>query len=393
MKKTLLYAAVLMTLAVGCNPDNGVDDTTLDDKEAALQSAMAPYVNNTVIATYKGMADNAIALSEACAVILEKYDAKTLTTADVQVACDAWNKSREYWEWSEAFLYGPAANHNIDPHIDSWPLDQNAMIAMLNNEQQMAAIERDGGAYVGNNLGYGLLGFHAVEYNLYELVDDGNKSQAHSVETYTRPQLVYLAAVAEDLMVQCVCLEACWAGLDNVTAQKQAILAEAELDGYAEMGRGYGAYMTEAGKAGSVYANFQDAAEEIIQGCIDIIDEVGNTKIGNPHRGSTEEERNYIESPYSLNSVADFVGNVQSVKNAYTGSVAGDASISDYIQQQNPELDAQVREAIEVAMATIRTIPEPFAKTATGNEAALSIEKLATLQELLENQVLAELSK
>jgi hypothetical protein len=71
---------------------------------------------------------------------------------------------RKYWEQSEAFLYGPAAAHNIDPHIDSWPLDFNAMNALLNDPARMAAIEEEGGTYVGDKLGYALKGFHALDH-------------------------------------------------------------------------------------------------------------------------------------------------------------------------------------------------------------------------------------
>ena len=81
---------------------------------------------------------------------------------------------RKHWEQSEAFLYGPAAAHNIDPHIDSWPLDFNAMNALLHDQAQMASIEQEGGAYVGEKLGYALKGFHACEYLLFEsVIKDG----------------------------------------------------------------------------------------------------------------------------------------------------------------------------------------------------------------------------
>lgn len=70
------------------------------------------------------------------------------------------------------------------------------------------------------------------------------------------------------------------------------------------------------------YKTYQEVAEEIIQGCIDIADEVGNTKIGRPHNGSSLDDRNYIESPYSLNSIEDFQDNIRSIKNSYCGSVA-----------------------------------------------------------------------
>ena len=111
-------------------------------------------------------------------------------------------------------------------------------------------------------------------------------------------------------------------------------------------------------------------AEEIISGCQDYADEVGNTKIGRPHLAASEEDTDYIESPYSLNSIEDFADNIISVRNAYCGSIAGDASVSDYVRAVDPDLDSRVSQGIENAIAAIRAIPEPFTKTATGSEAA-----------------------
>uniref|UniRef100_UPI000A9671AF imelysin family protein n=1 Tax=Bacteroides thetaiotaomicron TaxID=818 RepID=UPI000A9671AF len=354
----MAFSALISTSIVACSDSDG-DDSNLLIKENMLQSAMTPYVNKTVIPTYKAMADAAIDMYDKCVAMQEAHTAGNLTTDMIKAAGEAWNTSRKYWELSEAFLFGAAADYNIDPHIDSWPLDKTAMDNMLNNAGQMAQMSPE---YVGNNLGYGLLGFHAVEYMLFQLDASETQSLPHNL-TYTKEEMIYLTSVAGDLRNQCVRLEASWAGLDNVSSEKQEILEEAELEPTFD----YGSSMINAGKGGSKYVNYQDAAEEIIQGCIDIADEVGNTKIGRPVNGSSTEDKNYIESPYSLNSIVDFTDNIISIQNAYAGSNAGDASISDYIQHIDPTLDAELKAAIEKSIATIKKIPEPFAKTATTN--------------------------
>ena len=203
----------------------------------------------------------------------------------------------------------------------------------------------------------------------------------HSTD-YTPEELEYLVAVADDLCQQCVCLEACWAGTENVSDAKQKILEDAELD-YNE---NYGWEMMNAGKAGSRFKTYQEAAEELIQGCIDIADEVGNTKIGRPHIGSSQEDKNYIESPYSLNSIEDFADNIRSIKNAYLGSKSGDASVSDYVKSVSPDADAAVRNAIDNAISAIEAVPEPFAKNATGALAETAMQAAGDhLVECLEN--------
>ena len=385
--KKLLNIALAATLMIGftaCSDDddNNGPGNELSQKEKTFKAAIVPYVDNTIVPTYKGMADNAILMSDACNAIAEAFDNGTLTSEHVKAAGNYWNLCRDYWEKSEAFLYGAAADYNIDPHIDSWPLDKNAMEELL--------VDLRGGKSwtIDNNAGYGLLGFHAVEYMLFELSEDGNTSLPHNTN-YTKEELVYLCTVAEDLRNQCIRLEASWAGMENVSVEKLDILAEAEL----EPSINYGWSMKNAGEGGSLYKTYQEAAEDLVQGCIDIADEVGNTKIGRPANGSSEDDKNYIESPYSLNSINDFVGNIISIRNAYQGSNAGDASISDYIKSVNPALDTKVKAQIEECIVLIKKIPEPFAKSATGPEADAAVTAVGTdLVDTLE-EVMTALSR
>lgn len=365
----LLLVAALAAAATSCSDNDEPAGNTggLSDKEKTLQAATNDYVTYTVLPTYKSMADASIELYDLCVAIKDKWHAGTLTTADVAAAGMAWKTSRKSWELSEAFLFGPAAQHNIDPHIDSWPLDKAAM------DELLSAIRSGKSWSIDNNGGYGLLGFHSIEYMLFELTADGTGSLTHNTG-YTAEELEYLMAVAEDLRNQCVLLETCWAGNDAVGALKNSILDEAELG----FGEEYGAEMINAGQAGSRFKTYQAAAEEIIQGCIDIADEVGNTKIGRPYSGATLEDRNYIESPYSLNSIEDFVDNIESIRNSYCGIRSGLHSISDYVKSVNPDLDAEMRQAIDDAVAAISAIPEPFALHASDQVTANAVRVVGT---------------
>lgn len=364
----------MTTGLTACSDNDNNDGTqtgTLSEKETVLKEAITPYINHTVIATYKNLADATITLNEKCEAIQTAFANGTLAPAQIREAGEAWKSARKYWELSEAFLYGAASDYNIDPHIDSWPLDKASMEAMLNNPQQMAQMSPD---YVGNNLGYGLLGFHAIEYMLFQLNDSETESQPRDVSKFTTEETIYLSAIAGDLRNQCIRLEASWAGMNNVTTEKQDILTGAEL----EPSFNYGESMLNAGVAGSKYVNYTDAAQELIQGCIDIADEVGQQKIGRPATGTSEEDKNYIESPYSLNSITDFADNILSIRNAYEGSNDGDKSVSDFIASVEPDTDREVKEAIENAITAIRKIQEPFAKNATSAEAQAAVKAVGT---------------
>ena len=372
--KTYLLAGLVGLMAASCSDDKNdpVGDDNMSAKEKSLQAATRDYVDYTVLPTYEAMADAAIEMCDLCHTMQDNFAQGNLTTADIRKAGEAWKQARKSWELSEAFLFGPAANHNIDPHIDSWPLDKAAM------ENLLVQIRNGNPWSLENNGGYGLIGFHSVEYMLFELSEDENTSLVHST-AYTPEELEYLVAVADDLCQQCVCLEACWAGTDNLSERKQEILDEAELD----YGETYGWEMKNAGSPGSRFKTYQEAAEEILQGCIDIADEVGNTKIGRPHMGSTTEDKNYIESPYSLNSIEDFADNIRSIKNAYLGTRG--SSVSDYVKSVDNDTDAAVRRAIDDAITAIEQIREPFAKYATGAESEAAMEAAgSTLVEALE---------
>ncbi len=369
MKAKFLSMAALVALSLGvvsCS-DNNDDLEVKSAKELALEAAIDPYVDNTVLPVYAEMADKAILLSDLCETMQTKHAAGTLTSADVKAAGEAWKASRKAWERSEAFLFGPAAQHNIDPHIDSWPLDKAAMDDLLADIRNGKKLD------IANNFNYGLLGFHSVEYLLFELDASEQNSLVHSLN-YTAEELTYLVTVANDLRDQCVLLEACWAGMDNISEAKKKILEDAELD----YGEEYGWEMKNAGKAGSRFKSYQDAAEEVLQGCIDIADEVGNVKIGRPNSASSEEDKNYIESPYSLNSIEDFEDNIISIENSYIGTRSGDKSISDYVKSKDAELDKRLRQAITDSRAAIRAIPEPFAKNATCDAADKAVKMVGT---------------
>ncbi len=393
MKKKFLILGVLGligVLGISCKKGGDTKEVT-SDKEAALQQAITPYVKNTVVATYGKMADAGMVLLEQCEQILDKVEKREDYSALMQDADSSWRLMRKYWEQSEAFLFGPAASHNIDPHIDSWPLDFNAMNALLNDPVRMAAIEEEGGAYVGDKLGYALKGFHACEYLLFEsIIKDGRAigtGKPHAANL-SHAEAVYLLGIVEDLTQQAILLEYAWAG--EVSAAKQKLLDDGEVEPYED---NYGAQMIKAGQKGSIYVSFQEVAEEIIAGCVDIAGEVADLKMGNPYISSTAEQRDYIESPYSCTSTIDFADNIRSIQHAYCGSQDGDASVSDFIKSQDAELDAKVRKAIEESVKAIEAILDFESKAQNSPEVKAAIDKVAALEEVLDKEVLPLLSK
>ena len=368
-------ALMLVTLAgmtlefAACSDSNDdPDPNQLDSKKTAI---ITQYVNGVVVPTYKSLADEANELAALCQQLRENP-----TQGKVQECCDKWISARKYWELSEAFLFGAAADYNIDPHIDSWPLQKSQLDNILNNSSLIAALDEDGaGADAFATLGYGLLGFHAVEYVLFR---DG---AARDVGDISERELIYNAAVAQDLANQTVRLEASWAGMNNISSAKRAILEEYEL----EPSFNYGENMIEAGKAGnSLYKTQLAAMEQILTGASDISDEVGNTKITDPVNSGNVLD---VESWYSWNSIADFTDNIRSVRNAYYGSLDGTVnnnSLAAYMNKVNASLDSNVRSAIDNAIKEVSDMPAPFRNHLSKSETQKAVDACNRLLDALD---------
>lgn len=369
MKKYLKFPLMMMTVvslgAAVSSCDDDENEITGADTQKVL--VIKQYVDHVVTATYKSLADESISLYAACVALQGNP-----TQANLEAACIEWKDARKYWEQSEAFLYGAAGDYNIDPHIDSWPLDKAQLDLALRNSTLINNMKENGCNFDGfSTLGYGLLGFHAVEYMIFRdggarKLEGGTDKDGVAYGALSDTELIYCVAVAEDLRNQCIRLEASWAGMDNISSAKQTILTDAELEPTLD----YGDLMETAGEAGNTKYKSQLAAyTEILQGASDIADEVGNTKITDPVNSGNVLD---VESWYSWNSIEDFADNIRSIQYAYNGSVGATSavanSISAYIKSLNATLDSELQAAIKTAIDEIEAMPAPFRNHLTENE-------------------------
>lgn len=384
MKKKLYFLAAAALLLTGCSDseDSPVDYT--NEKDEAFAKIAQQYVDNTVIATYGNLTESADRLvADLNALRADKTD------ANVQAACKSFLEARAWWEKSEAFLFGPAGDFGIDPHIDTWPLDIDGLTSEMNNSAHIAAMSaEDGDIWAGSHLGPELLGFHGIEYIIFA---DGQPRAAASIPDN---QIIYACAVAGDLRNCCYQLHVSWAGEENVPAHQAEKINELEWNcTVSGTDLSYRENMLNAGKGGSIYRSMTDAMQAIADGCASIADEVGTQKIGKPHTG---EDSNYIESPYSHKSIVDFYDNVTSIENAYMGGIEGRrntaASLHAYLEKANPELDARCVKAIENAHKAINSMAAPFVLNYRDASAGKAIEALRELEEVL-MEVKAEVAK
>ena len=217
--------------------------------------------------------------------------------SDLNKVCETFLNARAWWEKSEAFLFGAANDFGIDPHIDSWPLDVDAFNNLMSSPNMLAVLAgEDGDVVAGEQLGNALLGFHGIEYILF------NNGQVRNASEITETQMVYAVAVAGDLRNRCFQLEVSWIG-DAAPKSHRDKVEELELNSTVNGGSySYGDNLKKAGNPGSTYASSVSGLMAIVDGCKTIADEVGTSKIGKPYNG---EDANYIESPYSQKSQED----------------------------------------------------------------------------------------
>lgn len=140
------------------------EDTYKDDKYAdTLDAIVNNYVDSVVLPTYKSLMEkNATLLS---AVTAFKNNP---SNTNFETACDAWLTAREPWEKSEAFLFGPVDALGLDPNMDSWPLDQDAIIQILDSgnfgDLEWGTGDNEDAIGAAQNV----RGFHTLEFLLFK---------------------------------------------------------------------------------------------------------------------------------------------------------------------------------------------------------------------------------
>ena len=379
--KTKLLIALLGLIAMSvtsCGKDDVIEEKNKETKEAIVKQ----YLNQTVYPTYGKLAEEAQNLVDNLNALKENKTQTNLNQATV-----SFLEARKWWEMSEAFLFGAASDFGIDPHIDSWPLDEDAFNNLMASRPMIEMLAGDeDGTVAGEQLGNALLGFHGIEFILFR------EGQPRDVNEVNDDMMTYVVAVSRDLRNRCFQLEVSWN--EDAPAEHAALMEELELNTTVNGGNNsYGANMLLAGQAGSTYATFTNALQAIADGCIDIADEVGTSKIGKPHTG---EDPHYVESPYSQKSIIDFYDNIISVQNAYMGGMESnrdeDRSLHAYIADGNAELDTKTVNAINNALEKINAMKAPFVEYYADATAGAAMEACQDLSDVM-TEVKEELSK
>jgi predicted lipoprotein len=136
----------------------------IHNDDQTLKGIVDAYVDNVVLPTYDKLRQKTATLEMAV-----NHLANHPSTEAFKQAADAWIDAREPWETSEAFLFGPVDEKGLDPNMDSWPLDVDAIKDVMqsgkinelinwsegDNEEQVEAVQN-------------VRGFHTLEFLLFK---------------------------------------------------------------------------------------------------------------------------------------------------------------------------------------------------------------------------------
>jgi predicted lipoprotein len=342
---TLSTLLALSLFVIGCGTDD--DDDNQDQAYFDATTTLNDFANTVVLATYTDLDNKAGELLTAVKAL-----AADTTQANLEQAQAAWKATRQPWEQSEAFLFGPVDTQGLDPALDSWPVNQVDLDAVLASGDPLTESSIDG-------LEDTLKGFHTVEYLIFR---DGNQRKAADI---TSRELEYLVATTENLKAKTAQLRHAW----DLT------------------GENFAAEVANAGTSSTIYTSQKAAMQEMVNGMITIADEVANGKISDPFN---ERDTTLVESQFSFNSITDFQNNIRGIQNVYMGKFTTDGQgLNDFIASKDAALDTRFQTEVQTAIDAIGAIPDPFRDSiSTGRSAVqVAIDAVSTVQRTLEEDI------
>lgn len=330
-----------------------------ETQEEYLRQVLANLVNNVIVPTYTNLANETEALEKT----LNGLTVKIITQAQINSACEDFKQARKYWEQSEAFLMGAASDFDVDPTIDSWPLNRSLLLSYFNNGMNDDMLEDAT-----------ILGFHALEFILFRDGQPRKVAELQGNDTYKNfehisgaQELAYAQTICTLLKQRTFQLQCAWDGGKN--SSRLQVVKDAGLDYQTEKGLSYADNLTKAGVSGSgsSFSTLKAAIAQVLSddegSCVAIANEVGTAKIANPFSAG---DVSYVESPYSYNSITDFCDNIRSIRNVWLGStnetVHQYSFHSFFASVQSNAVNEKVENAYASAIEGIGNMPSPFVK-------------------------------
>lgn len=334
-------ALPLLILAQSCSKSN---TNSNPDNTSLKAEVLANVANNVCTASYEDM----YAKTQDLLATVQTLNTTT-TDANLALARTKWKAIRVTWEQTEAWLFGPVEADNIDPRIDTWPMDFNLFNAALNGSAQLDE------AYV-NGLDDAAKGFHPIEFLLWG--QNGNKSASQ----FTTREKQLLVALTQNLTSLTKDVRDTWAN-------------------------GYNKQLATAGTGSTEFSTQTQAFVQIAEGMAGICDEVANGKMKEPFDAQDASKE---ESPFAKNSTTDFTNNIQGILAIYQGRFSSDGKgIEDIVRLNNLSLDAEIKSKHSAAISALQAIDKPFGEAIISEQSKVqnAMTKVNDLAETIDNKL------
>lgn len=337
MKKiSILISSLSLLFAMSCSDD------AINQSVSSTQ-VIHHFADKIAMAIYTDMKAEATILDQRVQALKTNPTTENLSSAQSQ-----WYKMRQLWEYSEAFLFGPIADLDLDPAWDDWPVNHNDFDAIIASTDVLSA------DYVAS-LATSSKGFHALEYILF------GKNKNRNVSELSTRQLEYALALSSNI----------------------ASIATTNYDAWTTS-TGFLNILKYPSATNTTFPNHKSALLEVATALIGICEETGAEKI---NAVFVAQDPNMEESQFSQNSLADFKANISGAEIVYLGNYKEHgASISSWVQIHNKSLDLKIKAAFTDAKNALNQISVPFGEAIISqpnavNNAVVKIEALATLMD------------
>ncbi len=345
--KYLAIASLALLSLTRCNDDDDAVVTFDTDLNAQI---LSDFSTGVASATYTELQAKAALLNIQVATFKTSK-----TDANLAAIQQTWKEARTIWEQTEAHLFGPVATESIDPRIDTWPVDFQAL------ESQLSGTGNFDEAYI-DNLDDALKGFHPVEYLIF---GQGGTKKATDI---TDRQMQYLQGLSLNLNKLTTELGNNWSA--------------------AGASSNYIAAVSKAGEGSAEYPTQLAAFEELVKAMAGICDEVANGKLAEPYEA---KNASLEESPFAANSIIDFTNNIKGVQNVYLGQYKTNGKgLEDLVRAHNLSLDADIKAKLDAAINSLGKITDPFGKAITTQAVQIenAMDAINALKTVLEEDLL-----
>lgn len=356
----LVSAAALVGITACHKADKITDSTPVNSTPPSSSQVIADFVTHVAAPDYNDMYTNVVAFQNAEATFYANPN-----DADLNTMRASWKAMRAAYEAAEGFLIGPIATQNLDPNIDTWPVEQNELDSILTSNTTLDA------NYI-NGLQPSLKGFHPVEYLIFGTT--GAATAASFTVTTSTPsgprKKEYLHALTANMV--------------SVVAQIKSSYVVGSSNDYATV-------LNTAG-ANSTYPTHKAALLDLINAMSGICEEVGGSASdGKINSVYITQDVTLQESFFSNNSWTDFKNNITGVRNVYTCTYNGSTgkSLHDLVAAKNLSLDNTIMTSLNNAVGSFSQAILPFGQSVMTerNQVKNIMNAIDTLQTTIDNKL------